>query len=100
MGDGRDIKLPDNSFDITISNAALEHVGSFEQQTTFMKEMYRVCKKRSIIVTPNRYYPIDTHTMLPLLHWLPKSLHRKILKFLIMSFYHMKNLNLLSEKIY
>ena len=99
LGDGRDIKLPDNSFDITISNATLEHVGSFEQQTTFMKEMYRVCKKRSIIVTPNRYYPIDTHTMLPLLHWLPKSLHRKILKFFNYEFLsHEKNLNLLSEK--
>lgn len=99
LGDGRDIKLADNSFDITISNATLEHVGSFVQQTSFIQEMYRVCKKRTIIVTPNRYYPIDTHTMLPFLHWLPKNLHRKILKFFKYDFLsHEKNLNLLSEK--
>ena len=98
LGDGRDTKLPDNSFDISISNATLEHVGSFEQQTLFIKEMYRVCRKRTIIVTPNRYYPIDTHTMLPFLHWLPKFLHRKILKLLKYEFLsHEKNLNLLSE---
>ena len=98
LGDGREIKLAENSFDISISNATLEHVGSFEEQTTFIKEMYRVSKKKIIILTPNRFYPIDTHTMLPFLHWLPKNIHRGILKILGHDFLSLeKNLNLLSE---
>ena len=60
--------------------------------------MYRVSKKKIIVVTPNRFYPIDTHTMLPFLHWLPKNIHRRILKILGHDFLSLeKNLNLLSE---
>ena len=56
-------------------------------------------KKKVIIVTPNRFYPIDTHTMLPFVHWLPKKIHRKILKFLNHDFLHKEeNLNLISAK--
>ena len=99
LADGRDTKLLENSFDISISNATLEHVGSFEEQIIFVKEMYRISKKKIIVVTPNRFYPIDTHTMLPLIHWLPKKFHRKILKMLKYDFLALeKNLNLLSEK--
>lgn len=99
LADGRDTKLLENSFDISISNATLEHVGSFEEQIIFVKEMYRISKKKIIVVTPNRFYPIDTHTMLPLIHWLPKKFHRKILKILKYDFLALeKNLNLLSEK--
>ena len=51
-----------------------------------------------IITTPNRYYPIDFHTKLPILHWLPKNLHRRILKLLKIEFFSKeKNLNLLSK---
>lgn len=97
MGDGRDTKLPNNYFDVSISNATLEHVGSFTQQKNFVDEMCRISKKKAVIVTPNRYYPLDTHTMLPFLHWLPKKVHRKILKILNYEFLHLeKNLNLLS----
>jgi ubiquinone/menaquinone biosynthesis C-methylase UbiE len=99
LGDGRDTGLNENQFDITISNATLEHVGSFEQQKSFVKEMNRVSRKKSIIITPNRYYPLDTHTMLPFIHWLPKKIHRKLLKIFKYDFLSLeKNLNLLSTK--
>lgn len=99
LGDGRDTGLNENQFDISISNATLEHVGSFEQQKSFVKEMNRVSKKKSIIITPNRYYPLDTHTMLPFIHWLPKKIHRKLLKIFKYDFLSLeKNLNLLSAK--
>ena len=97
-GDGRDTKLSNNSYDIAISNATLEHVGSFEKQCDFVKELHRISKKRCIVSTPNRFYPLDTHTMLPLIHWLPKKLHRKILTFLKYNFLAKEeNLNLLSK---
>ena len=98
IGDGRDTKLPANSFDISISNATLEHVGNFSNQIKFVREMDRIAKKRAIIITPNRFYPIDFHSMFPLIHWLPKNYHRKILKFFKYDFLaEENNLNLLSK---
>ena len=49
--------------------------------------------------TPNRYFPIDFHTLLPFLHWLPKTIHRKILDIIGLKFLSKEsNLNLLSIK--
>ena len=99
QGDGRNTNLPDNSYDIVMSNATLEHVGSYQNQCKFVKELYRISRKRCIISTPNRYFPIDSHTMLPFIHWLPKKIHRKILKLLNQSFLAKEeNLNLISTK--
>ncbi|MBN1445128.1 MAG: class I SAM-dependent methyltransferase [Candidatus Omnitrophica bacterium] len=61
----------DKSFDICWSNAVLEHVGSREQQLYFLKETARVAKS-AFITTPNRYFPVEVHTKIPLLHYLPK----------------------------
>ena len=69
------------------SNATIEHVGSYQNQISLIKETFRVSKKYVFIQTPNRYYPIDFHTTLPFIHWLPKDIHRKILKFLGLNFY-------------
>jgi SAM-dependent methyltransferase len=97
IGDGRNNNLPNNSFDIVHSNATIEHVGSYNNQLLFIKECIRISKKYVFIQTPNRFYPLDFHTILPLIHWLPKNIHRKILKFIGLNFYSLeKNLNLLS----
>jgi SAM-dependent methyltransferase len=61
----------DQFFDLCWSNAVLEHVGSREKQTEFLREIKRTAK-RAFITTPNRYFPIEIHTRLPLLHFLPK----------------------------
>ena len=78
--DGREIPLKNNSFDIVISNATIEHVGNKRNQTKFIKEAVRLSKKLVFISTPNRYFPIDFHTLIPLIHWFPKKIHRFILK--------------------
>ena len=97
IGDGKQTQFEDNSFDIVHSNATIEHVGSFENQVKFVREALRICKESVFIQTPNRFYPIDFHTILPIIHWLPKSIHRKILKFFKLDFYsNEENLNLLS----
>tara|TARA_A100001011_G_scaffold133624_1_gene140855 strand:- start:1118 stop:1804 length:687 start_codon:yes stop_codon:yes gene_type:complete len=96
-GDGRNIKLKNNSFDIVYSSATLEHVGSLKNQIKFVSECYRVSKRFIFITTPNRFYPIDFHTKIPFIHWLPKKIHRNILLILNMKFYSKeRNLNLLS----
>jgi hypothetical protein len=98
MGDGCNNDLPNNSFDIVHSNATIEHVGSYKNQLLFIKECIRISKKYIFIQTPNRFYPIDFHTILPFIHWLPKNIHRKILNIIGLNFYSLeKNLNLLSE---
>ena len=84
--------------DLVISNATIEHVGSLEDQIKMISNIIRLSKKIFIITTPNRFHPIDFHTKLPLIHWLPKWLHRKILIILRLNFFAKEdNLNLMSE---
>ena len=97
IGDGKNTMLNDNSFDIVHSNATIEHVGSFDNQLSFIKELVRISKESVFLQTPNRFHPIDFHTILPFIHWLPKNIHRKILKNFNLDFYSKEeNLNLLS----
>ena len=85
--------------DVVISNATIEHVGSFEQQKKMIENILLLTKKYFIITTPNRYHPFDFHTKLPILHWFPKKIHRKLLKLLRLEFFSKEeNLNLLSKK--
>ena len=85
--------------DVVISNATIEHVGGFEQQKKMIENILLLTKKYFIITTPNRYHPLDFHTKLPILHWFPKKIHRKLLKLLKLEFFSKEeNLNLLSKK--
>jgi len=86
------------SSDLVISNATIEHVGSKKNQYTMISNIILLTKKSFVIATPNRYHPIEFHTLIPLIHWLPKKFHRFILKLLGLSYFAKeKNLNLLSE---
>lgn len=97
--DGKKIPLKNNSFDIVMSNATIEHVGNKKNQTKFIKEAVRLSKRLVFISTPNRYFPIDFHTLIPLIHWLPKRIHRFILKKIGLNFFSKENnLNLLCDK--
>lgn len=84
------------SSDVVISNATLEHVGSYQEQLKMLKNIIKLSKKLFIVVTPNRMHPIEFHSKIPFIHWLPKKLHRKILS--IFGFKYLskeENLNLL-----
>jgi hypothetical protein len=79
-GDGRRLPYPDSSFDIAYSNAVIEHVGNREDQVRFLRELARVAP-RGYLTTPNRYFPVETHTRIPLLHILmPKPLFDRFLR--------------------
>ncbi|MDR2708920.1 MAG: class I SAM-dependent methyltransferase [Elusimicrobiota bacterium] len=98
-GTALDMPFSDNSFDLVFSSAVIEHVGSINNQSKFIAECCRVSKKYVFITTPNRHYPIELHTALPLIHWLPKKIHRKILKIIGKDFFAIEeNLNLLTKK--
>jgi SAM-dependent methyltransferase len=65
-------------FDIVFSNAVVEHTGGEGGQQFFVKEILRV-GKAFFITTPNRWFPIEMHTGLPLLQYLPMPIYRFVL---------------------
>ena len=54
-------------------------MGARENQRRFVAELARVARRAVFITTPNRWFPIEFHTQLPLAHWLPKPLFRRLL---------------------
>lgn len=79
VADGRELPFPARSFDIGFSNAVIEHVGSRDEQRRFIAEMVRTCE-RVFVCTPNAGFPVDPHTLLPFVHWLPRSLRHPLLR--------------------
>ena len=73
-------------------------VGSIAIVLKMINNMIKLSKKYLVITTPNRLYPIDFHTKIPLIHWFPKNLHRFLLKIFGLNFLSKEeNLNLLSK---
>jgi SAM-dependent methyltransferase len=92
-------RLPfkDREFDLLFCSAVLEHVGDRAAQRAFVREAVRV-SRRFFFTTPNRWYPLEFHTLLPLLHWLPQPMHQRALRLLGHDFLsRTENLNLLDE---
>jgi SAM-dependent methyltransferase len=76
QGDALNLPFADGEFDVVFSNAVIEHVGGRVQQRRFVAEALRVAG-RAFITTPNRWFPVEVHTRLPVVHWLPDTLaHR------------------------
>jgi SAM-dependent methyltransferase len=73
QGDACALPFADGAFDVVYSNAVIEHVGGRERQEAFVREALRV-GRRVFVTTPNRWFPIEVHTRLPLVHWLPEGL--------------------------
>jgi SAM-dependent methyltransferase len=61
----------DDTFDVVHSNAVIEHVGAAAAQARFLAELVRVGRS-GFVSTPCRWFPVDSHTNLPVLHWLPR----------------------------
>jgi SAM-dependent methyltransferase len=71
VADGLALPFADDEFDVAFSNAVVEHVGGREQQRRFVAELCRVAP-RVFVSTPNRWFPVETHTLVPFVHWLPR----------------------------
>jgi hypothetical protein len=99
LGDGRSLPFCDGAFDYVHSAAVLEHIGNAQQQMAFIAEACRVARKGVFITTPNRWYPIEFHTVLPLVHWLPARAFRALLRTIGHAFLASEeNLNLISAR--
>lgn len=67
QADGRNLPFEDKSFDFVLSNAVIEHVGDEQDQMRFVSELARV-GKCWVFTTPNRLFPIESHTQVILRH--------------------------------
>jgi SAM-dependent methyltransferase len=65
--DGTKLPFPDKSFDLVLSNAVIEHVGDLADQSKFVEEHARV-GRYFILTTPNRLFPIESHTQVIFKH--------------------------------
>ena len=96
--DFTNIEIDKMSSDLVISSATIEHVGNEKNQIKMIENIIKLSKKYFVITTPNKLYPIDFHTKIPLIHWLPKKVHRFLLKIIGLNYLSKEeNLNLLSK---
>ncbi len=77
QGDACALPFEDGEFEIAFSNAVIEHVGGRERQRQLVSEAIRV-GRRVFITTPNRRFPVEVHTRLPLVHWLPDAISHRL----------------------
>jgi ubiquinone/menaquinone biosynthesis C-methylase UbiE len=73
----------DSAFSFILVNAVFEHIP--QPRDDYVRELWRVLAPGGSILireTPNKYLPVDFHTLhLPLTNWLPSSLAHRIGKF-------------------
>ncbi len=80
-GNGTALGFPDNSFDVAYSNSVIEHLGTFENQKAFAREVRRIAP-RYYVQTPNKWFWAEPHFLCLFIHWLPKPIYRKLLRWL------------------
>ncbi|MDA0168662.1 class I SAM-dependent methyltransferase [Solirubrobacter taibaiensis] len=69
----------DKSFDIAFSNSVIEHLFTFETQAKMAAEVRRVADAYWV-QTPNFWFPIEPHFLVPAWHWLPERTRIAILQ--------------------
>jgi SAM-dependent methyltransferase len=79
QADGRNLPFGDGTFELGFSNAVVEHVGGREEQRRFVHELCRVAE-RVFVTTPNRFFPLEVHSLVPFAHWLPRSARDRVLR--------------------
>jgi ubiquinone/menaquinone biosynthesis C-methylase UbiE len=80
VGDGRNLSIfEDNSVDLIYSNSVIEHVGGWDDQNKFAKEIKRVSKKY-FIQTPNYYFPFEPHFLTFGIQYLPTKMRAMLIR--------------------
>jgi SAM-dependent methyltransferase len=78
------LNAPDSAFSFILANAVFEHIP--QPRAAYIRELWRLLSPGGSLLireTPNKYLPIDFHTLhFPLTNWLPSSVSRRIGTFL------------------
>jgi hypothetical protein len=78
-GDGTALDFADGSFDVAHSNSVIEHLSAWERQVAFARGLRRV--GRGVWVqTPAKCFPVECHTIDPVVHYLPVHWQRRLLR--------------------
>jgi SAM-dependent methyltransferase len=76
QGDARALPFEPGSFEIAYSNSLVEHLDPADRPR-FAAEIRRVAG-RYWVQTPNRYFPIEPHVLLPGFQFLPEAARRRL----------------------
>jgi hypothetical protein len=80
LGDARSMpEYATNEFEVVCSNSVIEHVGDRGNQRRMAAEIARV-GQRYFVQTPNRYFPIEPHFLVPGFQFLPISIQSGLLQ--------------------
>lgn len=71
LADARTMPFRDQAADVLLANAVIEHVGDESDQRRFVAEHVRVGRSW-VMTTPNRWFPVESHTATVLRHWSPR----------------------------
>lgn len=84
VADGRYLPFRDKSFDIVYSNSVIEHLRTIENQQLFADECRRV-GRRYYVQTPNKFFPVEPHFLTPIIHYFPKEIQKKLIRYTILA---------------
>lgn len=76
VSDARALPFPSRGFDVAFSNSVIEHILGDEDRERAAAEIRRVAD-RYWVQTPNRWFPIEPHYMVPLYQFLPRGVRRR-----------------------
>lgn len=82
IADGRQLPFEDGSFDIGFSNSVIEHLSNYKDQHAFASEIARVAR-HVWVQTPAKSFPVEPHLLTPFIHYFPRALQRKLLRYTV-----------------
>lgn len=80
IGDARRMpEFDDREFDVVFSNSVIEHVGGPADQRAMAEEVSRV-GRGYFVQTPNRWFPLEPHFLVPGFQFLPAGARIRLLQ--------------------
>jgi len=70
------------TFDLVFSNSLIEHLGTKERQRAFAAEVHRLSRNGYFVQTPNKWFPIEPHYLAPFVHFFPKRIRSRMIRWL------------------
>jgi SAM-dependent methyltransferase len=79
FADGCQLPFRDKSFDVVFSNSVIEHLGDPLRHEHYARDIARV-GIRYFVQTPNRWFPVESHLLTPLIHFLPRRWQKAMIE--------------------